>query len=55
MMFMILHLSIPSAPQLLLLGIVIGILRVRSGSLWPCVLMHFTHNAMCIAFERWMM
>ncbi len=54
MMFMILHLSIASAPQLLLLGTLIAWLRIRSGSIWPCMLMHFTHNAMCIAFEKWM-
>ncbi len=53
MMFMILHLSVPSAPHLLLMGIAVGFVRMRSKSLWPCVLMHFTHNAMCIAFERW--
>jgi uncharacterized protein len=53
MMFMILHLTVPSAPPLLLAGIGLGFLRVRSKSLWPCVAMHFTHNAMCIAMECW--
>jgi membrane protease YdiL (CAAX protease family) len=53
-MFMILHLSVPSAPHLLLLGALTGFVRLRSKSIWPCVLMHFTHNAMCLAFERWM-
>jgi uncharacterized protein len=53
-MFMILHLSVPSAPHLLLLGIGAAVLRLRSKSIWPCVLMHLVHNAMCIGFERWM-
>jgi membrane protease YdiL (CAAX protease family) len=53
-MFTILHLSVPSAPHLLLLGCLAGFVRLRSRSIWPCVLMHFTHNAMCIGFEKWM-
>ena len=54
MMFMILHLSVPKAPPLLLAGIIMGVLRFRSRSIWPGVLMHFTHNAMFIACDRWM-
>jgi membrane protease YdiL (CAAX protease family) len=53
-MFMILHLSVPSAPHLLLLGVLVAVVRLKSKSIWPCVLMHFTHNATCLAFERWM-
>jgi membrane protease YdiL (CAAX protease family) len=53
-MFMTLHLSVPSAPHLLLMGAAVGFVRLRSKSIWPCVLMHFTHNAMCVGFERWM-
>jgi uncharacterized protein len=52
-MFMILHLSPTSAPPLLAVGLVLGYLRVKSGSLWPCVLLHFTHNALIVAFEHW--
>ena len=53
MMFMILHLTVPSAPPLLLAGIGLGFLRVRSKSIWPGIAMHFTHNAMCIAMACW--
>ncbi len=53
-MFVILHLSILSAPHLLLVGGLTGYLRLRSKSIWPCVLLHFTHNAMCLGFEKWM-
>ncbi len=27
------------------LGYIMGYLRVRSGSIWPCVLLHATHNS----------
>jgi uncharacterized protein len=47
-MFMILHLSPFSFPHLLCLGIALGYVRLRTGSIWPCVLMHFTHNLMCL-------
>jgi uncharacterized protein len=50
-MFMILHLSPPSAPPLLAVGLLLGYIRVKSGSIWPCMLLHFTHNAMILAFE----
>lgn len=29
-----------------LLGLVLGLLAVRSGSLWPCILFHFTYNSL---------
>lgn len=50
MMFMMLHLSVPSAPHLLLLGLIAAHLRLRTGSIWPCVLLHFTHNFLCVTF-----
>jgi membrane protease YdiL (CAAX protease family) len=53
MMFMILHLNVVSAPALLAGGIILGYMRIRSGSLWPGVLMHFTHNALILAFGHW--
>ena len=31
-----------------LLGLVIGLIAVRSGSIWPCIVFHFTHNASVI-------
>lgn len=51
MMFSIIHLSIISFPHLLLIGLVLGYLRVRTGSLYPCILMHFAHNFLTILSE----
>jgi membrane protease YdiL (CAAX protease family) len=50
-MFMILHLNPMSAPVLLAAGIMLGYLRIKSGSVWPCVMLHFTHNALILLFE----
>jgi membrane protease YdiL (CAAX protease family) len=50
-MFMILHLNPMSAPVLLAAGIMLGYLRIKSGSIWPCVMLHFTHNALILLFE----
>jgi membrane protease YdiL (CAAX protease family) len=53
LMFMILHLSVLSFPHLLLIGVVLGWLRVRTGSLLPGMFLHFTHNLLCVAWERY--
>ncbi|MHC4983492.1 MAG: lysostaphin resistance A-like protein [Planctomycetota bacterium] len=50
-MFMVLHLAVFSFPHLLLMGLVLGYLRIRSGSLYPCMAMHFTHNLLVILAE----
>jgi membrane protease YdiL (CAAX protease family) len=39
------HLSVPSMPHLVALGLVLGWVRVRSGSIWPGVLLHGGYNA----------
>jgi membrane protease YdiL (CAAX protease family) len=44
-MFAVLHLDAGRVPFLLPMGIALAVLRRRSGSLWPCVLMHLSHNA----------
>ncbi len=54
LMFMILHLSPLGAPYLLLVGGLAGWLRLRSKSIWPCMLLHFVHNAMCIFAPHWL-
>jgi membrane protease YdiL (CAAX protease family) len=51
-MFAILHLSVPSIPHLFLIGAVLGWLRVRTGSLYPGMIMHFTHNFLVIVVEH---
>lgn len=53
LMFMIIHLSVPSFPHLLLIGLALGWLRARSGSLIPGMCLHFMHNLFCIMSERW--
>ncbi len=45
--FAILHLSIVSFPHLLLLGLLLGGLRITSGSLLPGMLLHLLHNGLC--------
>ena len=57
LMFAILHLSMPSLPHLFVLGLALGWLRIRTGSLFPCVLLHFTHNLLVVIseqFGRWL-
>jgi membrane protease YdiL (CAAX protease family) len=51
-MFMILHLAPLRFPHTLVMGVAAGFLRLRTGSLYPCVLLHFTHNGLCVAAER---
>ena len=51
-MFMVVHLTAFGVPQLVL-GLVLAWLRLRSGSLWPCILLHFTHNFLCLSLELW--
>lgn len=43
-MFSIIHFSIPFLPFLFLMGLLLGYLRLRTGSLIPPMLAHFTHN-----------
>jgi membrane protease YdiL (CAAX protease family) len=51
-MFMVLHLSVPSFPHLLLMGLALAYLRLKSGSVLPGMLLHFTHNLLCIVAEH---
>ncbi len=51
LMFMVLHLLPLAFPHLLLIGLMLGYLRVKSGSLYPCILMHFVHNTLVILTE----
>ena len=50
-MFMILHLAPLSFPHLLVIGLALGCLRAKSGSLYPCMAMHFTHNLLWVLTE----
>jgi len=43
-LFTVLHFSVFSAPYLFALGVVLGWVRWRTGSLYTCILIHFMHN-----------
>lgn len=52
-MFAILHLSMPSMPHLLTLGIVLAWLRMGSGSIYPGMIVHFLHNLLVLGSEKY--
>ena len=51
LLFMVIHLMFASFPHLFVMGLALGYLRVRSGSLYPCMLLHFVHNGLCVMSE----
>jgi membrane protease YdiL (CAAX protease family) len=51
LMFGILHLSFVSLPHLFVMGLALGWLRMRTGSLLPGMALHFCHNFFAIAQE----
>src|SRR5262249_34061217 len=51
-MFMIIHLSFASAVHLFVMGLILGWLRLKSGSLYPCMVLHFFHNLFCVLTEN---
>lgn len=50
-LFMILHLTPAAFPHTFAMGIAAGLLRLRSGSLLPGVLLHLVHNSLCLGVE----
>jgi len=50
-MFAILHVSFLSIPHLVFMGLIAAVIRIKSGSLYPCMLMHFTHNGLVVTTE----
>ncbi len=44
--FGIMHMIPQQVFNAALLGLVLGLLAVRSGSLWPCILFHFSYNSL---------
>lgn len=50
-MFAIIHLDLAMFPFLFLMGVYLGWLRQRSGSLYPGMLAHFLHNLLAVAAE----
>jgi membrane protease YdiL (CAAX protease family) len=53
LMFAILHLLVPSMPHLFLMGVALAWLRIKTGSLLPGMLTHFTHNLLVLLAERY--
>jgi membrane protease YdiL (CAAX protease family) len=51
-LFMALHFSVLSAPYLLLVGMLLGWAKLKTGSLYPSILIHFLHNFIVISFFR---
>jgi membrane protease YdiL (CAAX protease family) len=51
--FGLLHLSVPMLLTHVPLGLYLGWLRQRSGSLYPSMAAHFLHNALVVAGETW--
>jgi membrane protease YdiL (CAAX protease family) len=51
MLFAIIHVSPLSMPYLLLMGLVLGWLRLRSGSLLPGMVLHAAHNLVIVLLE----
>jgi membrane protease YdiL (CAAX protease family) len=49
-LFMALHFSVLSAPYLLLVGMLLGWAKLKTGSLYPSMLIHFLHNFIVISF-----
>jgi membrane protease YdiL (CAAX protease family) len=49
-LFMALHFSVLSGPYLLLVGMLLGWAKLKTGSLYPSMLIHFLHNFIVITF-----
>jgi len=49
-LFMVLHFSIISAPYLFGVGMLLGWVRWKTGSLYPSILIHFLHNLIVLEF-----
>jgi membrane protease YdiL (CAAX protease family) len=49
LMFMVLHVNPPAYPHLLIMGLTLGAMRLKTGSWLPGVFTHFTHNFLAIA------
>lgn len=53
-LFAVLHLSPERFLPQFTIGIALGVLTLRSGSLLPAVLLHFGHNASAILLQEWL-
>jgi sodium transport system permease protein len=51
-LFALYHLNVFQLLPTFLLGVVLGLLAVRSGSLWPPMLFHFLHNGLLVGITN---
>lgn len=51
LLFMVIHLTVLSFPHLFIIGLALGYLRVKTGSLYPGMLAHFVHNLLVVLAE----
>lgn len=51
LMFMVLHLAMLGLLFLVVMGLLLGWLRLRSGSLYPAMFLHLCHNAIVVAMD----
>lgn len=54
LLFMFIHLAVLSFPHLFLIGLILGYLRVKTGSIYPCMLAHFLHNLLVVLAEMYL-
>ena len=47
------HIDLYGLPIYLISGLVLGVLRMRTGSLWPAIVLHATNNAWGILEHHW--
>ena len=52
LLFALMHLSIVKVGYTFLVGIVLGIVAVVTRSIWPCIVIHFTNNAISTYCEH---
>ena len=50
-LFSLVHFSLLSAPYFVLVGMFLGWLRWKSGSLYPCIIAHTAHNLVVVLIE----
>lgn len=51
LMFTVIHLSLISFPHYFVMGLLLGWLRMRTGSLYPCMVLHGLHNLLYAVTE----
>lgn len=49
--FGIMHGNFEQMPFAFLVGLILGYVRIKSGSIWPCILIHFMNNVFSVVSE----